>query len=452
MKTKIVLFSPIIFWIVVVAGSLIWNLTALSQNRASNGIIFVHVSVLFMGIGGFFLVKNFRENQIEELLNKQKSHPFEFYSHDTQTEESLNRLKSNFLSNISHELRTPLNAIIGFSQLLSNSDNLDPLHRQYVETTLKNGLHLNSLINDLIDMSKIEAGYLNLSPKNFDMHKMVDQVEDICSIKADEKGLSLIFELSDNLPQYVRTDERRLQQVLINIINSAIKFTENGTITARLSVKNMVESLSSSDYPDSIDQQFRDNLFLSERTINFEIASSGYELSDYEIKRLFEPFIQTATGLSPVKSQGLGLSLSQKFVQLMGGNIDVSVKKGEGTKFSFDIDVVVVSKSYFDRQKDIKTIEKDCKICDTDLKNISVLEVQAADLFDPSALEELEPNLILSFEDALKRVHTDLIDRIIEDISFKDSQLAQSLKDMVSNYEYIRLLDILSKIQKRAKD
>lgn len=148
--------------------------------------------------------------------------------------ESANRAKSEFLANMSHELRTPLNAILGFSQLLVRSTNLSPSEHKNLAIIQRSGEHLLNLINDVLDMSKIEAGRTLLSQKDFDMYHLLDDVENMFRLQAEQKGLQLVFECDTDLPQYVRTDEGKLRQVLVNLLGNALKFTKQGSISVRV--------------------------------------------------------------------------------------------------------------------------------------------------------------------------------------------------------------------------
>ncbi len=234
--------------------------------------------------------------------------------------ETANRAKSAFLASMSHELRTPLNAILGFSQILSASNSLTAQEREQIEIVNRSGQHLLELINDILSMSKIEAGRITLNESSFDLYELLGSVQELLQLKAKSKGLQLIFEYANDMPPYIQTDESKLRQVLINILGNAIKFTQNGIVSLRVSVANELHPL----------------------TIQFAVSDTGIGIAPEEIDMLFEPFVQTKTGQKSIDGTGLGLPISREFVKLMGGNISVSSTLGQGSIFTFDIKAKVV--------------------------------------------------------------------------------------------------------------
>ncbi|MDJ1182968.1 ATP-binding protein [Roseofilum casamattae] len=236
----------------------------------------------------------------------------------TKLADIANQAKSAFIANMSHELRTPLNAILGFTQIMTRSQTLPPEHQEKVSIINRSGEHLLTLINNVLDLSKIEAGRITLNEKNFDLHCLLDDLHDMFQLKANDKGLQLLLELAENLPRYIRTDEVKLRQILINLINNALKFTEQGGISLRAIHQSPVTS----DRP---------------TTIHFEVEDTGAGIAPEELDRLFEAFTQTTSGKQAQEGTGLGLSISRKFAQLMGGEIRATSRVGEGTIFSFEI-------------------------------------------------------------------------------------------------------------------
>ena len=222
-----------------------------------------------------------------------------------------NRLKSQFLANMSHELRTPLNAILGFTQLMNRDLDLSSEHRENLTVIGRSGEHLLALINDVLDMSKIEAGQTTFQAVDLDLYRLVDSLEEMFQLRAEDKGLELAFERSADMPQYVRTDEGKLRQVLINLLGNAIKFTEAGQVMLRMDCEG-------------------GRLF-------FAIQDSGPGIAKEEQAVLFNAFVQTAAGERVQEGTGLGLPISQEFVQLMGGEIRVESEVGKGSVFRFDI-------------------------------------------------------------------------------------------------------------------
>jgi len=268
-----------------------------------------------------------------------------------------NRAKSEFLANMSHELRTPLNTILGFTQLMTHERSpVEPLssgqslsghavhslstqQQEYLGIISRSGEHLLLLINDILSMSKIEAGRLTLNENSFDLYHLLDNLEKMFQLKATNKGLELIFERTSDVPQYVHADESKLRQVVINLLGNAIKFTQSGRVTLRVTRELNVgrfkvegSKLSSNLEPNN----------LQPVTLRFEVEDTGPGIAAEEIDRLFSPFVQTQTGRKSQSGTGLGLAISDRFVRMMGGTITVSSVLGRGTLFKWDVQINVV--------------------------------------------------------------------------------------------------------------
>ena len=269
-----------------------------------------------------------------------------------QTAEGANRAKSEFLANMSHELRTPLNAILGFTQLMHRDSSLTPQQQENLGIISRSGEHLLSLINDVLDMSKIEAGLIALNENDFDLYSMLDAIEEMFQLKAESQGLELLFELTPEVPQYVRTDERKLRQVLINLLGNAIKFTQKGGVTLRVGA-------GCGEYT-TYEQFNPKTLHPKPHTLLFEVEDTGSGIAPNEMESLFEPFVQTETGRKSQQGTGLGLPISRKFVQLMGGDIEVNSMLGRGTSFKFDLQVKLADAGQIQTQKQthrVKSLE-----------------------------------------------------------------------------------------------
>ena len=238
-----------------------------------------------------------------------------------QAAETANRAKSEFLANMSHELRTPLNAILGFTQVMNRDSSLKPDQQENLGIINRSGEHLLSLINDVLDMSKIEAGRIVLTENAFDLYRLLDTIQEMFQLKAQSKGLQLLIERTPAVPQYVQTDESKLRQILINLLGNAIKFTQTGGAILRVSV---------------VSDKSRITNHKSQITLHFEVEDTGAGIAPDEMENLFEPFVQTETGRKSQQGTGLGLPISRKFVQLMGGEITVNSILGQGTIFRFD--------------------------------------------------------------------------------------------------------------------
>jgi PAS domain S-box-containing protein len=227
--------------------------------------------------------------------------------------ETANHAKSVFLANMSHELRTPLNAILGFSNMMRNDARLQADHQQNLDVINRSGEHLLTLINDILDMAKIEAGRVQLESAPFDLGGMVRDVTDMMDVRAREKGLQLLIDQSSEFPRYIVGDEARLRQVLINLVGNALKFTEQGGVTVRLGTKNNAIA----------------HLLL-------EVEDSGPGIAPEDQQRIFEPFEQLGSS-GGNQGTGLGLTITRQFVQLMGGHIELESTLGKGSLFRIDL-------------------------------------------------------------------------------------------------------------------
>ena len=228
--------------------------------------------------------------------------------------ENANRAKSVFLSNMSHELRTPLNAILGFSQIMSHHDNLNSEQKENLQIINRSGDHLLVLINDVLDMSKIEAGKIVLNENDFDLHLMLKDLGDLFRERTDNKKLELNIEHDPAVPKNICTDETKLRQVLINLVSNAVKNTEKGKVSVKVN---------------SIDPS----------RLSFEIEDTGSGIPKDELGNVFDPFFQSKTGTGFKEGTGLGLPISRNFIKLMEGDINVSSEMGKGTIFKFNIKV-----------------------------------------------------------------------------------------------------------------
>jgi len=233
-----------------------------------------------------------------------------------QSLQHANRAKSVFLANMSHEIRTPLNAILGFSQLMLRDQDLTSRQCQYLATISRSGEHLLALINDILEMSKIEAGRMTLHPSTFDLPVLLKDVEMMFRARTDEKKLSFSVEMIGDVPQYIVTDINRLRQVLINVLGNAVKFTDQGGIGLRVRA----------------DREGSTGPFL-----RVEIGDTGPGISRDDQDRLFRHFEQTKAGLQAGIGTGLGLAISREFVRLMGGDITVSSQIGRGSIFAIHL-------------------------------------------------------------------------------------------------------------------
>jgi signal transduction histidine kinase/DNA-binding NarL/FixJ family response regulator len=238
--------------------------------------------------------------------------------------EAANKAKSVFLANMSHELRTPLNAILGFSRLMKNSPNVTEDQKDNLEIINQSGEHLLNLINNILDISKIESGRVMLEPTTVDLYQLISELQSLMYVKAEEKGLSLSIEQGPDLPRFITVDAGKLRQILINLIGNAIKFTWQGGIIFRVKVASQAA--------------------MDKAVIRFEIEDTGIGIKSEDVERIFETFVQIKTqGLTEAGS-GLGLAISKQNTRLMGGEIGATSEPGKGSQFFVEIPTVVISK------------------------------------------------------------------------------------------------------------
>ncbi len=236
--------------------------------------------------------------------------------------------KSNFLANMSHELRTPLNAIIGFSTLMSHDSLLNGEQQENISIINRSAEHLLELINDVLEFSKIEAGVISLDKTNFDLYRLLDNIEEMFQIKVEQRNIKLNFIVTPDVPQYIETDIKKLRSCLSNLIANAIKFTPQGNVTLRVS-------------------------FPSPPHLLFQVEDTGCGISSDELDKLFDAFIQAEAGKKSLQGTGLGLAITRKFVQMMGGEITVKSTVGKGSIFAFDIEVDIADNQVSTRSPQI---------------------------------------------------------------------------------------------------
>lgn len=272
------------------------------------------IGLLFGGYRWRMYALHERSRQLERLV-EERTHELAIAKENAEV---ANQAKSTFLANMSHELRSPLNAILGFAQVMNRSQTLPPEHREHLAIISRSGDHLLMVINQILDLAKIEAGRITLNVADVDVQRLLDEVHGLFRLRAEQKGLQLLFYCSPDVPRHVRTDAVKLRQVLLNLLSNALKFTNTGGVTVR--VTHAPEVLKTSDV-----------------SLRFEVEDTGPGIAPEELAQVFEPFAQTASGRQEREGTGLGLTISQKFARLLGGGVTVKSEVGVGTIFTLTI-------------------------------------------------------------------------------------------------------------------
>ena len=269
------------------------------------------------------------EDQVRNILSKldAQDHTYaattELHLGMVQTEraaryaaEAANRAKSEFLAGMSHELRTPLNAVLGYAQLLTMDGGLNAQQARGLDTIHQSGLHLLALINDILDLARIEAGHTELTSAPVNLSGLMQSVVNLMRVKADEKRLAFGFDAGEGLPEAVLADERRLRQVLLNLLGNAIKFTDDGSVSLRACAE-----------PKGPGQVL----------LRLDVEDTGIGLRLDDLERIFEPFEQVGDVQRRSGGTGLGLTITRALVNDMGGQVHVSSELGRGTRFRVEL-------------------------------------------------------------------------------------------------------------------
>lgn len=255
--------------------------------------------------------------------------------HSKEAAEAANRAKSVFLANMSHELRTPLNAILGFTQLMRRDPDLTADQEENLGVVGRSGEHLLSLINSVLEMSKIEAGRIVLSEQEFDLYRLLDGLEEMFRLRAEDKGLALALERDPGVPQYIRADEGKMRQVLMNLLGNAVKFTQTGGVFLRVRYKDSAAG--------------REPARPLTGWLVFEVEDTGPGIAAQDLAAVFKPFVQATTPgdlvsrLQAQEGTGLGLSISRQYARLMQGDVIASSEPGQGSTFRFTARVELAS-------------------------------------------------------------------------------------------------------------
>lgn len=270
-----------------------------------------------------------------------------------QQAEDANRTKSEFLANMSHEIRTPMTAILGYADLLLDSSLSNTQRVECVETIRRNGQHLLSLINDILDLSKIEAGKMSIEMIDCDPMQVVREVESLMRVRATEKHLKFAVIAESNLPRTICTDPTRLRQILLNLVSNAIKFTHEGEVSVKVKLLR--------------------NLPSDPARLRFTVSDTGIGMTPEQVSRIFTMFTQAdASTTRNFGGTGLGLVISKRLAEMLGGQIIVASEKGKGSQFTLTLDVGVVKDLVTDRS-DAPVVNEQAVICNSSLNGRHIL-------------------------------------------------------------------------------
>ncbi len=339
-----VLFIPLLVRGQVIAFAELWESRrrreftteemALAQGIAQNAAIAIENAQLYKQAQQEISERK----QIEEALQKAK-----------ESAEVANRAKSTFLAHMSHELRTPLNSILGYTQILNRDKTLTNQQRESVAIMQQSGEHLLTLLNDILDLSKIEAGKMELQLAEFHLPNFLKTIVDIFRVRAEQKNIQFVYKNLFDLPIVVQGDEKRLRQVLINLLGNAIKFTQQGGVTFKVDVvgSKEIEPRGGKDIPiqnpklvfKPLALERSEGPKIQNRKVRFQIEDTGIGIKTEESIAIFAPFRQTGDQRMITEGTGLGLPISKRLVEMMGGELQIKSVIGGGSTFWFDLDL-----------------------------------------------------------------------------------------------------------------
>ena len=347
--------------------------------------------------------------------------------------DAANRAKSQFLANMSHELRTPLHAILGFTQVALQDNSLTPLKRENLLIIKRSGEHLLALIDDVLEMSRIEAGSSSTVFKSFDLHLLLANSAKMFQLKASQKNIKLTFNIPSNIPQYIKTDPIKLNQILINLIDNGIKFTDRGEVTLNLKLFSEPQ----------------------QTVLAFAIVDTGHGILPSQLETIFVPFTQTRQ--ADIEGTGLGLSICQQFVNLLGGEITVSSKLGRGSLFKFYIPVEIVKPQNSTASKTARNFNQRSESHrfysaipkgDRIISDFTPIKRQKLAVCD---LANMTTEWVEKLHQAAIAVDGDLILQLIAEIPTAETNLTATLTEMLEYFEYDEIVELTEQvIQRRA--
>ena len=320
------------------------------------------------------------------------------------------RAKSAFLANMSHELRTPLNGILGYVQLMERDQALTDRQRENLGVITRSGEHLLALINDVLSLSKIEAGHASLNPRAFDLLNLLRGIEEMFQMRAATQGLSLAFDIPLDLPRFVTGDDGKLRQILINLLGNAFKFTEHGGVRLSISWSGGVTRVL--------------------------VEDTGKGIAASELEGVFEPFVQTESGRQAGEGTGLGLTISRNFARLMDG--DISVESHPGVRTVFTVDLMLPVASLVDLREEVRAVAMENG-------DASASAPVAQSLSDETRarLAALGPVERAALQSPMMAGDREAALRAASAIQHIDAALAEELTTLIRSYQFDDILDVL---------
>jgi hypothetical protein len=331
---------------------------------------------------------------------------------------------------MSHELRTPLNAIIGFSQIMARDANLTETHQKRLNLIRHSGEHLLALINDILELSKLEAGKQPLNEDLFEIDQLTEAIQALFKLRVEQKGLQFFIETEPDVPPQFVGDEQKIRQVLLNLLSNGLKFTQQGHIGVR------VRRCSDADRP----------------CLRFSVEDTGEGIAADELPKLFVPFEQTDSGTKSKTGTGLGLSICQQFVKLMGGEFQVTSQLGQGTVFSFTVqsqsivETPETSTPEATLEPAIQAVTRDPK---PEVQTTSgELAEGTNDLVTSNAIAQalatMPPDWFTKLKQASQRLNGRQVMKLLDQMPESEVAVANHLKTLAENYDYGQLTTLFS--------